>query len=445
MQSIDFRAGSSQDVIAGTTFGLLSSRDGGATWHWYCDAAIGFAGPYDPDYAYTSTGSIFATTFNGLNVSRDACTFNSGALGTTFVSTDELGSNGALHVGAADPTDAKIHTSLDDGTTFPVSAAPGIANDWWDSLRVAPSDPQRLYLSGYRFTKQCNAASTNAGTACMMDTDCPGGACNSVRVFLLNTSADDGTSFVPMTTTGIATSSNSVIDIVGVDPAMPTVVYAEVSLPMLSGGYDLYRSDDAGVSWTKILASNDAFGLAFVARHDGDIVAATTQSGSQVSHDRGATWMPLACAPRIHCLHETPTGQLWACTNNFTEPGQPSDGFAIMKTTDLVTWSGVLNLQAVLGPVDCAAGTVQHDTCAPMWATIATQLGSGDATPIPTCPIVVGDDSITALPDAGDVVTPPTAPSGGGGCCSASGGHGTFVLAAFVLFVLGRSRRASAA
>jgi hypothetical protein len=265
-----------------------------------------------------------------------------------------------------------------------------------------------------------------------------------VRVFLLETSDDDGASFIPMTTTGIVTSSNSVIDIVGVDPTMPTIVYAEVSIATQAGGYDLYRSDNAGVSWTKILATDDAFGLAFVARHNGDIVAGTTLSGSQVSHDRGVTWLPLACAPRIHCLHETPTGELWACTNNFTEPAQPSDGFAIMKTTDLVTWSGVLNLQTVLGPVDCAAGTVQHDTCAPMWPAFATQLGSGDTTAVTMCP-VAGDDSIPTTPDA-DVITPPsTGGGGGGGCCSSSGGRGTVVLAAFVLFVLGRSRRASAA
>src|SRR5690349_6622614 len=63
--SITFRAGHDSDVVAGLTFGLAISHDGGATWHWMCDDAIGIAGgPYDPIYAFRSTGTLFATTLN---------------------------------------------------------------------------------------------------------------------------------------------------------------------------------------------------------------------------------------------------------------------------------------------------------------------------------------------------------------------------------------------
>ncbi len=441
-QTIEFRAGSTQDVIVGTTFGLLTSHDAGVTWRWYCNAAIGFGGTFDPDYAYTSSGSIFATTFYGLKVSRDACTFGATTLGSVFTSTVETVGVGVLHVGAADPNDAKIYTSADDGATFPLSAAPGMNNDWWESLKVAPSDSQRLYLSGYRFVKTCSASSSNSGTTCSVDLDCPGGTCVPGRVFLLDTSTNGGASFTPMVTTGITTSTNSAIDIVGIDPATPTTVYARANLENGGSGDGLYRSDDAGASWTKILTTNDPLGVSFVARHDGDLVAATMSSGSQVSHDRGATWTPLACAPRIHCLYQAPNNDLWACTNNFDEVGQPADGFALMKTADLVTWTGVLNLQAVAGPVDCADGTVQHDTCAPMWPALAAQLGSGDATAVSTCP-VVADDAIaeppdagnsSVPPDAGDTIMPP-AHGGGGGCCSGSGGRGSLVLAGLVILI----------
>ena len=63
--TINFRQTHEQDVIAGLTFGAAISHDGGATWHWFCEDAIGYGGMYDPDYAYSRTGKIFATTTPG--------------------------------------------------------------------------------------------------------------------------------------------------------------------------------------------------------------------------------------------------------------------------------------------------------------------------------------------------------------------------------------------
>jgi hypothetical protein len=369
---------------------------------------------------------FFATTFNGLAVARDACSFDATVLGNVFTSTVAT-TAGVVHVGAADPADAKIYTSTDDGMTFPTTASPGMNNDWWESLLIAPSDSQRLYLSGYRSVQTCSATSSNPGATCSGSPDCPGGTCDAGKVFVLATSVNGGASFTAMVTTGITTANSSVIDIVGIDPVTPTTVYVKATGENGMGGDSLYRSDDAGASWTKLLSTNDPAGMAVVVRHDGDVVVGTRSSSSQVSHDRGATWMPLACAPRIHCLHETPDHVLWACTNNFSESGQPADGFAIMKSADLVTWTGVLSLPAIAGPVDCAAGTVQHDTCAPMWSTIAAQLGSSDATPVTPCPVVADD---LPPPDAGDVPA-----RDGGGCCSGSGGPGTLVLAGIVMLI----------
>ena len=73
--TVHFQRGSEQNIAAGMTFGLVLSHDGGATWQWMCEKAIGYGGQYDPDYEYTSTGAIFATTFDGLKVMRDGCTF----------------------------------------------------------------------------------------------------------------------------------------------------------------------------------------------------------------------------------------------------------------------------------------------------------------------------------------------------------------------------------
>src|SRR6188472_1463879 len=74
--TINFRHGNDQHIIAGMTFGAIVSKDGGATWQWLCERTIGYGGQYDPDYVYATSGAIFATTFDGLKVMRDGCTFN---------------------------------------------------------------------------------------------------------------------------------------------------------------------------------------------------------------------------------------------------------------------------------------------------------------------------------------------------------------------------------
>src|SRR5262245_41553537 len=71
--TINFKQGNDQEIIAGMTFGAVVSHDGGATWRWMCERAIGYGGLYDPDYAYSTSGAVFATTFDGLKVMRDGC------------------------------------------------------------------------------------------------------------------------------------------------------------------------------------------------------------------------------------------------------------------------------------------------------------------------------------------------------------------------------------
>ena len=407
VMTIDVRPGGpTQDILAGTTFGPLVSHDGGTTWSWYCPQAVGYGGLYDPDYAYSASGTMFAPTFNGFAASRDGCTFAPTTLGTTFVSVDALGSDGALHVAASDPADAKIYTSTDDGMTFPTMASPGVANDWWDSLRVAPSDPMRVYLSGYRL-----AATT--------------------KTFLVFASTTGGASFAALPTTDFVTSNNSTIDIAGVDPTSPDIVYAHVTIEDGNIGDGIYRSDNAGQSWTKILDKQDPLGLAFLVRGNGDLVAGTQSGGLVVSHDRGATWSDVACSPHPTCLVEA-SGVVWACSHEFAGPSVVGDGYAIMKSADLASWVGVLHFRDIVGPVACPAGTVQHDTCAPAWPNEQAQLAGSSAPPL--CPVV---------PDAGaiapDAMTPPVMHEPGG-CCSTGTGGGSALLAGLVVIVLRRRR-----
>ncbi|MFT3693511.1 MAG: hypothetical protein QM831_10260 [Kofleriaceae bacterium] len=445
--TINFEKGNPQNIVAGMTFGFLSSSDHGVTWKWMCEAAIGYSGTFDPDYAYTSSGAVFATTFNGLKVMRDGCTFNATPTGNIFVSAVEADQSNNVYVAAADPSDASIYKSSNDGMTFPQLSNPGKPSDEWDTVVPAPSNAMDVYLAGYRFNKQCSGGD-KVGMTCTNNNDCTptgmGYTCESIKQFLLFSSTNGGSAWTPMSQTGIAFSNYSVMDVVGVDPTTPTTLYLHSTIETGQGQDGIYKSVDSGQHWTKILTTNDSFGLVFLVRPNGDLVAATQTSGSQVSHDGGTTWIPMVSPPHINCLVNDPaTGDLWACTHNYDSPGIPGDGFGIMKTSDYATWTGVLRFQDIAGVVSCPADSVQTSQCVnsyqgkpSVWCCLEIQLGitdtSVDCTGANDCSFT-GDSAA----DAGNIKV--DAPKG---CCNTGGGgEGAALLAAGTTALLWRRRR----
>jgi hypothetical protein len=428
--SIHFRQGHDSDIVAGVTFGAAISHDGGATWHWMCDDAIGIAGgPYDPIYAFAPTGTLFATTLAGLAVMRDGCGFGPTPAGKTFVSATALGPDGAFYyaaaqtAGASIPADFQIYRSTDDGMTFPVHPQPDPATDinvFWDSIAVAPSDKSIVYLTGFRIIPVSP------------------GSTDTMRDHLLYRSEDGGVTWappMPPTLAGLTLSQNSEIRIVGIASGDPEHVYARVSYidKMITDG--LYVSTDAGVHWSLMHSQPDRF-LAFVVRtplHNGhhDLLTATAKFGTEISHDDGMTWAPLAGAPHINCLAENAAGELWACTQNYGVGQTQSDDAGIMKTTDLSAWTKVLRYQDLAGPVaGCGADTVEQKTCnqSTLWCGVCGQLGCTPAASY-VCPVTASE-------------VPVNPPMTRGGCCDTGARPGgPLALALSVATLLWRPRR----
>lgn len=406
--SITFRQGHETDIVVGLTFGVVISHDGGKAWSWMCEDAIGYQGTYDPRFAFSQSGALFATTLGGLKVTRDSCTFGATPAGAGSVSTNALGPDHALYYAASQATDFNIYKSTDDGMTFPTKGLPTAVVNWWESLAVAQSDAQRLYLSGYSYL--------------------PDPAGGTVRQLLLFRSDDGGKAWIPLPTTAFAFLSNSVIHIAGITQDDADHLYVRVE------NYDnlnhdaIYRSTDKGLTWKQIKARDAPIGAFAVraarnrdAKHD--LIIGTQEAGAEVSHDDGETWAPLASAPHMSCLVENAAGELWACTQNYGFSSVPSDGAGIMKTTDLVTWTKVMRYQDLTEAVTCAAGTIQKDTCAASWCAVCAQLG---CTPSPSygCPVAS------------------EAPVKGGGCCeTGAGSEGALALGLSVGMVLRRPRR----
>jgi hypothetical protein len=412
--TINFRKGMENHIVGGMTFGVVKSIDGGATWTWQCEDAVGYGGNYDPDYAFAPTGSLFATTFDGLKVNRDGCVYEASTLAPAppaikFFSAVTVGPDGAIYAANTDAGDGKVYKSIDDGATFPISTTPGPDMTWWQSIEVAPSNASVVYLAGYRVLN------------------------GQPKEHFLRRSANGGESFaiLPVTDFG-ALPANATIELAGILKTNADVLYVRITLFDNTLSDALFRSTNGGQNWTKILELQGS--ISFVVRGNGDLVAGTQALGSFVSTNQGADWTPLANAPHINCLAESSAGEVWACTQNYGSPTVPSDEFGIMKTTDLTTWTGVLKFQDLVAPETCPAGSVQKDQCdAILWCGLCAQLGCqanrdcevvGDAGPGVDTTLVIKDPS---------------------GCCQSGsdGIPGLLALGVGVGMVLARRRRRS--
>jgi hypothetical protein len=77
--TLHFRPGSTTDLYVGATWGLIFTSDGGATWRWVCEQAVGYGGEYDPDYVVTRAGALWATTLDGLPTTSAGCVWTATA------------------------------------------------------------------------------------------------------------------------------------------------------------------------------------------------------------------------------------------------------------------------------------------------------------------------------------------------------------------------------
>jgi hypothetical protein len=270
--------------------------------------------------------------------------------------------------------------------------------DWYTNLYILPTDAQKVWVASYRFS----------------------GGAKTVQIYK---STDGGQSFTSMTTNGITGVVNQTsVTIVGVDGAGN--VYAHERLDS-SNHDDIYKLAPNATSWTNIL--NDSDQIALLVRSNGDLVAGTKIHGAKMSTDQGSNWTPLTNPPHIGCLVENSAHEIWACTQNYedTMMSIPSDGYGIMKTTDLTTWTGVLKYENITGPVMCGAGTPQQDTCVGSnWCGLRTQLG------ITANPVDCSAPTVDAPPDAGSGGPPPK------GCCDSGSGSMPPVMMTLLLGIL---------
>ena len=338
---IQFDRADPHALYVGSTFGLLISHDDGCTLRWVCEANLGYAGTWDPKYAIGTDGAIYATTFTGLEISRDGgCTFAMataelpkrahGRIADKWIDAIDLGPTGDLWVGTAiSGAPNEVYVSHDAGASFaPVGLeSPRI---FWKSVRVAPSNLSRVYVTGYE------VAPPTAH---------------------LEVSRDLGHTWTASPLTGVAFGATPIVLVAAVDLRDPDTLFV-TSVGASGAGDRLYRTRDAGRTFQLVLDPGGAIGDVVV-RDDDVYVATLRQSGPAKiggpafhSRDGGVTFEPIAGAPPLACLGIAPDGDVIGCAPT-----------SLVRSHAGGAWTPIWRFGELAGPLACPAGTPEHDRC----------------------------------------------------------------------------------
>lgn len=380
-------------IVVRATWGFITTRDGGETWTWQCADAVPFDRTReDPGLAFFPSGSLVASTFDGLFRSDPAQCAWGAVEGTptaffTDVGIDPTTATSGWAISSPGATPDVVHRSDDEGLTWSEVAMPH-PRALTDRIRVAPSDPMRIYTSGVvPRTKDVE------------------------RIGMVLRSDDRGATFraLPIPLVG----EERTIHVLGVDPTSADRVFARAVRRVTDEVPErLLLSEDGGETWVTVLDLLEIVGFAI--SEDGTTVwAGSWDGGLYRSTDGGLTFAALDPALRIRCLAQRP-GELWICADDFVA------GFALARSSDGgETIEPVWAFDDVVNDVGCPAETPLGTLCPMYWPDLAYDLQLDGAVPPDGSLLDGGVVRTDADVDAG------SGEGGGGGCaCSAAPGTG---------------------
>ncbi|HMJ16036.1 MAG TPA: hypothetical protein VK524_31685 [Polyangiaceae bacterium] len=420
-----------------TTFGFIETTDGGQSWRWICEGAVGLnpSAANDPPLAVFSDGTtVIGVPYAGLRTSRDS--------GCSWEPTLELFANRFVVDMTPTPGDPRgtlvlaqrfvysgnydtlIAETRDSARTWTAVGTALPSNVIVETLEVAPSDPNRIYVSGQEI-----------------------GVDSVPRAGVLLHSRDRGTSWqratIPLPT-NTATDGSLYTDaaayIAAIDPRSADRVYVRFadnrSLPD-SPAAVLVTSDRGATFHTLARTAGPMLGFAL------------SPDGTQLSYGGpGPTGAPsdgmyIGDAPsgpftkvadvQTRCLKWTGSG-LYACATELRDSFTWGRYQATARTSKGEPFVPLYERRKTC-PLTCPAGTSVQAECPGAWSDVQTLLGAG------LCSSAGGTGSGgSAGTGAGGSAGTGT---GGSGSCSVSAARDPFVpvLAGFVLLVASLRRR----
>lgn len=373
-------------LVAPTTFGLLLTSDR-CTWRWVCTDHVGLGDREQPAWFVTPSGTIAAGALSGLYLSRDrGCSFARQSFFDATGAADLIVSGDTLFV-----TTSKygvtngLARSTDDGRTFEWAGLRG-DRQFFNAVRVAPSRPQRVYVSAWYFDP---------------------------RLVRLAVSDDRGATFTTVDLPG-SLAAGTVFTVHAVDQRDPDLVFASLTDDTVTPERtSLLRSADGGRTVAVVLEAAGRVNGLF--QRDGNWWVAVGDRVFSSPDGRAFTVEP---SPTQRACVGEGGGETIVC-------GRPGgeDGFALATlgpagTTPLLKWT------QLAGPIDCPTGAPAASACAVTWPVERAELG------LPA-------DHVAAC----DGVGRPPEPARACGCHTGQAG----VLALAVVFFLRRSGRVESA
>jgi MYXO-CTERM domain-containing protein len=393
-------------IVVRATYGLLSTSDGGKTWSWMCEQAVGFSDNEDPMVAMTKNGTMLAGVFKGLSSSTDkGCgwSFAGGDLKDRYVvdlSVEKGAQDHAIAITSngkgGGKFETKVFATADNGATW-AQAGEALPEDFLGlSIDAAPSDPQRIYVTG-RYGAP----------------DYPG---------VLERSDDGGKTWTRLDIPGADDKHPPYLS--AIDPSKPDKIYVRLDT---ADADVLVTSNDGGKTWTETFKATGPL-LGFALSPDGKKVA--------VGGDKDGLWMADAeslqftkvAELQVRCLTWAPD-RLYACADEF------KDKFHVgFSTNEGKTFTALEHLQQPC-PLVCPAGSTMEEQCPIQWGVVSLTIGSK------SCDSADGGSSSSSGSGGG---TGGSGPAVTGCSCSFAGGgaaSGALLFAAAALSAASRRRR----
>ncbi len=354
-QFVTLGPGARADRIAlRTTFGIIVSADGGASWSWLCEELFEYSNgsPWDPPLAWGAANAgtpLFVGVPDGLIRSGDLCS----AARVTETMRDFTGDvtttrDGVVYwVGSNGRGPNRVLASRDGGATFTLAGtiAEGVLPL---TIEAAGEGARRVYVT---------AVGTETSRATLLRSD-DGGAHFDELALDLDGGRDAW--------------------LAGVDATNPDVVYLRSSLPGddagLPAGTLLLRSNDGARSFTPIARTVGPM-LGFALSDDGRTL---WYGGSDPadrlwrSTDGGMTFSRINDV-RVLCLRWH-AGALYVCAP------YASDGYALGRSRDDgVTVTPLVRFEDLRGPLSCGESTTAGSVCAQRWPAVRQMFAVADA------------------------------------------------------------------
>jgi photosystem II stability/assembly factor-like uncharacterized protein len=322
-------------LVLGTTFGLLVTRDEGESWDWVCETGALYR-DVEPPMLVLPGGRILLAVPDGISRSDEAgCDFElaTGLAGLVRDLTRVAAEPATVVAVSTYGTVAQVWRSVDAGASFEPLGAP-VENLIVQTIDVAPSDPDVIYLSGTSGVEGALFRSEDRGAT-------------FERFVVPNTS----TARVPY--------------IAAIDPHDAETVYVRLTGTPSS----LLVTRNGGQTFASVLGTVVPL-AGFALTPDGEsVVVSNGFDGTFRARTDRLEFEKVACGGPS-CLLFGDSG-LFGCGDNGT------DGYVVGRSNDLgATFERSVDLSCIRGPVACGPQTSVGSLCPEVWPQIQMQIGA---------------------------------------------------------------------